>query len=110
MVDTNDPKAYDELPDELKIKLTEWIKMVYTPAATILAFNDSYTMKHRFEWFAGTYVTNGEFKGAMLAAGFMPENEHLTNWEFRVKRTKYGKMLYKEEFVKQVKRGEFVLA
>src|SRR5438094_10451458 len=40
-------------------------------------------MQHALEeWPGGFYVTNGAFKGAMLAAGFRPEDERALNWHF----------------------------
>ncbi|MDP9476457.1 MAG: hypothetical protein M3R38_12375 [Actinomycetota bacterium] len=50
--------------------------------------SDSYTMKHDFETAGGFYVTNGQFKGAMLAAGYQPAKRGEQNWRFRQKPTK----------------------
>ena len=45
----------------------------------------SYALKHLFENATGVYVTNGVFKGAMLAAGFEPKDSSEQNWRFKYK-------------------------
>jgi hypothetical protein len=43
----------------------------------------SYSLKHYFEAAdGGFYVSNGQFKGAMLRAGFEPTNSRDLNWCF----------------------------
>ena len=44
----------------------------------------SYGIKHDFER-EGFYLTNGQFKGAMLAAGYDPEKANELNWTFKIK-------------------------
>ena len=43
----------------------------------------SYRLKYEFEA-EGFYVTNGQFKGAMLTIGFVPKDEYTLNWQFRI--------------------------
>ncbi len=44
----------------------------------------SYGLKHNFEREA-FYITNGQFKGAMLSLGYAPKDENALNWEFKVR-------------------------
>jgi hypothetical protein len=81
----NDAASYDLLTDEQKGILREWIRAQFKPAETIY-YGTSYGMKQPFTS-AGMgpfYVTNGQFKGAMRAAGFEPVDPTEQNWRFRV--------------------------
>lgn len=81
----NDPRCLQDLPAEQQAVLIGWIRDVLVP--TRRAFHrTSYGMKHDFESEpGGFYVTNGMFKGAMLAAGHQPVDAGEINWRFRVR-------------------------
>jgi hypothetical protein len=82
----NNPLEYDNLRDWQKEGLAEWIEDYVKPHAT-KNYNpnrSSYGLKHMFQYSYGFYVTNGQFKGAMLAAGFQPECYDSLNWTFKV--------------------------
>jgi hypothetical protein len=83
--DANDPRCWDQLAADQQATLVKWIRDVLVPAYRVSNRN-SYGMKHDFEREpGGFYVTNGMFKGAMLAAGHRPVNEREINWRFRVR-------------------------
>lgn len=42
-------------------------------------------MKHLLEHDTGIYLTNNEFKDAMLLAGYQPVNPNSLNWKHRIK-------------------------
>lgn len=80
------PEAFDALPRERQDLLLDWI---YNNIAPIKTFNDrhtSYGLKHlvHFENGEDEYFTNGEFKGAMLKAGFDVQNRAALNWVFNI--------------------------
>jgi len=77
------PAAYDELSQAEKDALAYWIEHAICKA-TRYSKRTSYGIKHDFER-DGFYLTNGQFKGAMLAAGHQPENAQELNWRFKVK-------------------------
>lgn len=80
--EVNRPEHYAELTDEKKKSLTDWIKEYLEPFR-IQSYGDyptSYGLKHRFENSKnGFYVTNGQFKGAMLECGFEPKDPKAIN-------------------------------
>jgi hypothetical protein len=84
-MDANDPRCWDQLSSDRQAALVGWIRDVLVPAGR--AFHrSSYAMKHDFEREpGGFYVTNGMFKGAMLAAGHQPVDAREINWRFRVR-------------------------
>src|SRR5829696_5474805 len=76
------PEAYERLAPVEQAALIEWITLAIKPAKTI-APNTSYGIKHDFES-VGFYITNGQFKGAMLTAGYVPVDPDELNWEFKI--------------------------
>lgn len=64
----------------------EWIDRNLRPIVTFNARHTSYGLKHlvTFESDKDSYFTNGEFKGAMLQAGYKVRNKKTQNWVFNV--------------------------
>ena len=79
--DVNQPSSYDKLPDSEKADLQVFILGSLIPADGTGRFG-SYSLKHIYQRLEGRYVTNGEFKGAMLAAGFEPIDRCELTWQF----------------------------
>ena len=82
----NDPVDFENLSPEEQAALLAWIAVAIRPAGRV-GPSDSYIMKHDFETAGGFYVTNGQFKGAMLAAGYLPVKREELNWRFRQRPT-----------------------
>jgi len=83
----NNPQAYHRLSRQQREALQAWITTTFAPGTRAHPLT-SYTWKHRFEGSeSGFYLTNGAFKGAMLAAGYQPTKQTAKdiNWRFRVK-------------------------
>ncbi len=81
----DDSGEFNELSAEQQRVLVEWIRDVMVPAEPDFP-HSSYNMKHEFQFSPqGFYTTNGAFRGAMLAAGYLPVNEYEVNWLFPVK-------------------------
>lgn len=71
-------------PDEQK-KLLELIALYLRPRKTLNTRHSSYGLKHQFErLMPGGYLTNGQMKGAMLAAGYEAGDQQFINWTFNV--------------------------
>lgn len=82
----NDPTEYEKLNTRQKEVLQEWITECVKPHRTqkYNSYHSSYGLKHVFDKGGGFYVTNGQFKGAMLTAGFPPEDSNKKNWVFKI--------------------------
>ena len=81
------PRDYESLKPEHQEILINWIKENFTKRKTAnKRIGTSYGLKHVFQKKTGLYVTNGQFKGAMLQCGMIPEagHENKLNWHFRV--------------------------
>lgn len=58
----------------------QWIKTNILPRKTALYERTSYGLKHILEHDTGIYLTNNEFKDAMLMCGYSPLDSNATNW------------------------------
>lgn len=78
------PAEYINLPEERKANLRNWIKENLKPIKNINSNYSSYGLKYLYEKDTGEYVSNDEFKGGMLEAGFIPDNVKNLNWYFNI--------------------------
>lgn len=78
------PCDFDNLTEDEQSQLLEWITNNLIYIHTTNTRYTSYSLKHIYERQTGNYVTNGQFKGAMLKAGFIPQSERTLNWCFNV--------------------------
>jgi hypothetical protein len=91
--DLNNPDDFKNLTEEQQEILQDWIlKNLERDNRFDLATN-SYDLKHIFsDSLNGFYITNGQFKGAMLAAGYEVKDELLKNWCFNVSKRSIDKV------------------
>ena len=59
-----------------------WIAENISPRKTSLYDHTSYGIKHLLERDVRIYLTNNEFKDAMLLAGYEPVNPNELNWRY----------------------------
>ena len=78
----NDPLIFQKLSPEDQQKLVSYCIQSFKHRKTPNNRWSSYGLKHLFEDEepGGFYVYNGQFKGAMLIAGFIPEAAGELNW------------------------------
>lgn len=88
---------FEDLNKEEQGKLLEWIKENFTSTKNINNKTySSYGLKHIIQKQEGLYVTNEQFKKAMLLCGFNVGNPHNRNWYFNVSQ-KSPALLYVKE-------------
>jgi ATP-dependent DNA helicase RecG len=78
------PADFMNLDDEVKQRVVFWCKKYFIESKSFNLNRDSHDLKHVFEKDTETYLTNGQFKGAMLIAGFKPKNIDELNWNFNI--------------------------
>ena len=61
-----------------------WLKANVFPRKTPLRLPTSYGMKHVLQFRTGIYMTNNQFKEAMLICGFKPVEAEELNWWYCV--------------------------
>jgi hypothetical protein len=78
------PSEYDQLSSVEKRALAEWIRLTIQPATKPHSMS-SYGLKHMAERDMRTYISNGQMKGALLAASLLPVDPDELNWHFCIK-------------------------
>ena len=73
----------DRSVEEMEIAM-RWIRENILPAEEILPGRTSYGLKHILHHDTKLYLTNNEFKDAMLLSGFEPVNATELNWRYRI--------------------------
>ncbi|MCD7812191.1 MAG: sterile alpha motif-like domain-containing protein [Ruminococcus sp.] len=66
-----------------------WIQKNIRHEKKVLDGRTSYGMKHILQHDTGIYLTNNEFKDAMLLAGFQPVNPNELNWRYKISLVRY---------------------
>lgn len=84
IADIDRPSAFESLPNDIKDKVVEWCKRNFTMVNGFNVKQSSYGLKHIYERVEGTYLTNGQFKGAMILAGFKCKDISEKNWHFNI--------------------------
>ena len=82
----NDPNDFYDLPPERQEELLDWIRTHLYPIHTINYAHDSSVIRGLIDLGSKekSYFSNGQFKGAMLEAGFRPSSYKTLNWYFNV--------------------------
>ena len=92
----NHPDAFDELSADQQKIVMEWIKENFNPRKSPTNEHTSYGLKHIFEDAdVGFYMTNGMFKGAMIACGFKPVVANVLNCWYRISKKSPALDFYK---------------
>lgn len=86
MWEGNDERDFYKMSPERQEILLDWIHTHLYPISTINYSHDSAAIRGLIHLGspAESYFSNGEFKGAMLEAGFKVANRKAWNWHFNV--------------------------
>lgn len=85
----NHPHAYEQLTMAKRAALDTWIARTLHPIKAANQYQNSATLPGVFTRSAGGFaVTNGQFKGAMLAAGLRPVDAVQLYWTFHIRRVR----------------------
>ncbi len=82
--DIDRPAEFRSLSVEEQTKAIEWCSRYFIRTRTYNDKHTSYGLKHTLQDYDGTYLTNGQFKGAMLLCGYLPRNVEDLNWIFQI--------------------------
>jgi hypothetical protein len=88
--DGDNHEEFDAIADKQRETLLSWIRQTYVMAKGIYN-STSVRLKRDFEATVDFSVSNGAFKGAMLAVGFDPVDNLQRNWRFRIRPMKNSK-------------------
>ena len=79
-----DDELFTDLSAEDQSNVMRWIKSHIEPTKTVNRKRCSYGLKHWLEADTGIYLSNNQFKHAMLLAGIYPVDEKQLNWMYRI--------------------------
>lgn len=79
-----DNETMNDLDEDTRYTVLEWIKWRIVPAKKFNFHHSSYGIKHRLQEELNIYLTNNQFKHAMLMCGYLPKDENETNWIYAI--------------------------
>lgn len=89
-----DANRFDELDGDIQEQVKKWIRLNFVPREKVNNWHTSYGLKHFMQWdewyfegtsyYPGIYLTNDQFKDAMLDCGFYPEDPRELNWRYAI--------------------------
>lgn len=81
----HEPARFEEMEESRKQALTTWVKDNFLSRKTINVGYESHKLKDLFESSPeGFTILNGEFKGAMIDAGFRADNLNKINTRYNI--------------------------
>ena len=99
-----DTRRFKSISPDKQEKILSWIKAnVFPSQGGVLIGTNSYGMKHVLEDRMGLYMTNNQFKEAMLRCGFFPIDSQWLNWYYKILKSS---PIYKEQ--KDGRRGLYI--
>lgn len=85
MYDSDKPTEFDAMTKEQQEEIVSLIRLGMIAVDRFNTRHTSYGLKHYFEkYLERGYITNGQFKGAMLKAGFKAKDQEQQNWAFNI--------------------------
>ena len=73
-----------DLEADIQSTVKKWIREGLIPTNRFDRMHNSYALKHMLERQTGIYMTNNQFKDAMLECGFLPSKLNEQNWCFKI--------------------------
>jgi hypothetical protein len=77
-----DDELITDLPQDEMDKVLNWIKEKILPRKTVYSCITSYGLKHILDRDIGIYLTNNQFKDAMMMCGYKPKDANELNWHY----------------------------
>ena len=82
--DIDRPSQFLNLDSDVQSLVLKWCKEHFIPTKSFNDKHTSYGLKHILQHQNGTYLTNGQFKGAMILSGFRVKSVEDLNWVFNI--------------------------
>lgn len=79
-----DSALVTDLPANILPEILAWIRDNLTPSEDLCQDKTSYSLKHDLQNDTGIYMTNNQFKDAMLLCGFQAYDTDELNWKFYI--------------------------
>lgn len=79
-----DDALLTDLTQEEQETALRWIRENIKPRKTPLRYRSSYGIKHILQSDEKLYLTNNQFKHAMMLSGYEPVDPNALNWTYRI--------------------------
>lgn len=79
-----DDSLLSDIPEEQQQIVIHWIHDNIRPIKTVNRCHSSYGIKHILQHDTDIYLTNNQFKDAMMQCGYLPVDPDVLNWNFRI--------------------------
>lgn len=81
---TTDDELLFQLPEEEQLQVINWIRTRLYRQKSFNFQHTSYGINHYLQSEIGIYLTNNQFKHAMMICGYLPKNKTDLNWIYQV--------------------------
>ena len=79
-----DDALLEDIPKRQQKDVLKWIKNNLYERKTPNRAYHSYHLKHLLQWDIGVYLTENQFKDAMLQCGYYPIDRYESSWTFNI--------------------------
>lgn len=79
-----DEELLSDIPEDLQQIVLLWIQDNIRPIKSPNNWHSSYGIKHILQHDTNIYLTNNQFKDAMMQCGYLPVDPDRLNWNFRI--------------------------
>lgn len=80
-----DERLITDEPEEIQKIVFAWIRANLYYSRSSYNVRTSYGIKHILQQDTTIYLSNNQFKDAMMMLGFHPKNANVLNWQFNIK-------------------------
>lgn len=77
-----DDRLLTSCPESERLIVLDWIRNNIRPRKTPLRSRTSYGMKHILQSDTGIYLSDNQFKHAMMLSGYEPTDPNELNWHY----------------------------
>lgn len=77
-----DDELLTDCTEEEQRVVLNWIRENFISSEKHFRYKTSYSLKHAAEHSTGIYLTNNQFKDAMMMCGYNPVDPNALNWEY----------------------------
>lgn len=90
-----DAQLLSSLSTHEYLSVLNWINDNIIPRKTMNPYHDSYEIKHLLQDDTGIYLTNNQFKDAMMICGYYPDDQNDLNWNYCISQKSRAFIRYK---------------
>lgn len=105
--DKHDTESIFDFPDTVIEGIITWIQKAFMPIKTVNRRHTSYELKHILQNNIGLYMTENQFKMAMILAGFEPANYSDLTHTYRISQNSIAFNLNRHNPVCQISPEDF---